>query len=533
MTPTFIVACTLLKSAWQAVSLRSALTVLLLTSLAALRAADAPKPSKPNIVFIFSDDHAVQTIGAYGARLSDFCMQQGVTPNIDKLAAQGGFFVNSFCGNSLCSPSRASVLTGLLSHANGVQGLEKPITPGLWTFPIGLKENGYQTAVFGKWHLASKPDYQDWRVSFGHGSYENPELESATGKEKIPGYTTDVLTDLSLDWLKKRDPSKPFFLAVQHKAPHRNWIPPARYATWLDNVEIPEPANLFDDYANRASPAGNQKMEIDRHMALAGDLKVGGRMAGDPRFADRNADYATRKPEGRDLVRWKYQLYLKDYLRCVKAVDDSVGRITEALAAAGLTDNTVVIYSSDQGFYTGEHGWFDKRWIYEESLHMPFVIRWPGVVKPGTRFTEMIQNIDYAPTFMEMAGGKTPANVHGRSFAPVLKGATPADWRQSVYYHWFSTGGHMVPIHYGVRTLRHTLAYFTATDEWELFDLHKDPQQMRSVYADPAYAATVTELKTELTRLRTHYGDTGDATPAKGKKGKAAKGKSAPKVDAK
>ena len=274
------------------------LAALLLAPLAALQAAEPAKPigkSKPNIVFIFSDDHAVQTIGAYGARLSEFCKQQGVTPNIDKLAAQGGFFVNSFCGNSLCSPSRASVLTGLLSHASGVMHLEKPITPGLWTFPIGLKDLGYQTAVFGKWHLASKPDYTDWRISFGHGSYENPELESAAGKEKITGYTTDVITDLSLDWLQKRDPSKPFFLAVQHKAPHRNWIPAPRYATWLEEVEIPEPANLFDDYANRASPASNQKMEIDRHMAMDTDLKVGGRYAQDPRFAKRNADYAKLK----------------------------------------------------------------------------------------------------------------------------------------------------------------------------------------------------------------------------------------------
>ena len=491
---------------------------LLLSTLVGLNTASAA--AKPNIIFIFSDDHAVQAIGAYGARLSDFCQQQGVTPNIDKLAAQGGYFVNSFCGNSLCSPSRASVLTGLLSHANGVMHLERPLTPGLWTFPLGLHDASYQTALFGKWHLASKPDYQTWRISFGQGAYDNPELESATGKERFPGYTTDVVTDLSLAWLKKRDPAKPFFLAVQHKAPHRNWIPPARYATWLDDVEVPEPTNLFDDYTHRASPARNQKMEIDRHMALDSDLKVGGRMADDPRFAKRNADYTQHQPEGRDLVRWKYQLYLKDYLRCVKAVDDSVGRIIAELAAAGLTENTIVIYSSDQGFYTGEHGWFDKRWIYEESLHMPFVIRWPGVVKPGTRFTEMIQNIDYAPTFMEMTGGKTPAGLHGRSFVPVLKGEAPADWRQSIYYHWFSTGGHMVPIHYGVRTPRHTLAYFTATNEWELFDLETDPLQMRSVYADPAYAPTVTSLKTELTRLRTLYGDTENPTPTKGKKGK-------------
>jgi len=505
------------------------LAALLFPSMAALHAADAPA-SRPNIVFIFSDDHAVQAIGAYGSRLSEFCKHQGVTPNIDKLAEQGGLFVNSFCGNSLCSPSRASVLTGLLSHANGVMHLEKPITPGLWTFPLGLAEAGYQTAVFGKWHLASKPDYQDWCVSFGQGEYENPEYKNAKGKVKIPGYATDAITTMSLDWLKKRDLSRPFFLSVQHKAPHRHWIPAARYATWLDDVDVPEPTNLFDDYADRASPSKNQKMEIDRDMDLASDLKVGARMAGDPRFAKRNADYAKLKPEGRDFVRWKYQLFIKDYLRCVKAVDDSVGQIVEALKSEGLLENTIIIYSSDQGFYLGEHGWFDKRWIYEESLHMPFIIRWPGVVKPGTRFTEMIQNIDYAPTFMEMAGGQAPASVHGRSLVPVLKGETPADWRQSVYYHWFSIGGHMVPIHYGVRTSRYTLAYFPATDEWELFDLEKDPQQMHSVYANPEYAATVTELKTELSRLRTHYGDTADALPVKGK---TSKEKEAPESDTK
>jgi N-acetylglucosamine-6-sulfatase len=493
------------------------LTVLLLAPLAVINAAE---PAKPNIVFIFSDDHAVQAIGAYGERLSDFCKKQGVTPNIDKLAEQGGLFVNSFCGNSLCSPSRASVLTGLLSHANGVMHLHKPITPGLWTFPMGLKEIGYQTAVFGKWHLASKPDYQDWCITWDQGAYDNPEMERSTGKEKFSGYATDIVTDLSLDWLKKRDSSKPFFLAVHHKAPHRNWIPPTRYATWLDDVEIPEPANLFDDYANRASPASNQKMEIDRDMQLAGDLKVGGRLANDPRFVARNADYQKNKPTGKDLVHWKYQIYLKDYLRCVKAVDDSVGQIVSALKSEGILENTIIIYSSDQGFYLGEHGWFDKRWIYEQSLHMPFIIRWPGVVKPGTRFTEFIQNIDYAPTFMAMAGGQAPTSVHGRSIVPVLKAETPADWRQSVYYHWFSIGGHMVPVHYGVRTSRYTLAYYPATDEWELFDLEKDPQQMRSVYADPAYATTVTELKTELTRLRTQYGDTADAIPEKGKTAK-------------
>jgi arylsulfatase A-like enzyme len=492
------------------------LTALLaLCPAALLQAAAAPPPAaRPNIVFIFSDDHSIQTIGAYGSRLSDFCRQHAVTPNIDKLAAAGGLFVNSFCGNSLCSPSRAAILTGLHGHANGVRNLTEGINPGLWTLPVGLREAGYQTAVFGKWHLASKPEYETWRILPGQGAYENPEFITATGKATISGYATDVITDLSLEWLAKRDQTKPFFLAVQHKAPHRNWVPPVRHATWLDGVAIPEPPTLFDNYENRASGAAKQKMEIGRDMTLASDLKVSGKFASDPRYAARNADFAQRKPEGRELVRWKYQEYLKDYLRCVRAVDESVGRIDEALKKAGLADNTIVIYASDQGFFMGEHGWFDKRWIYEESLHMPFIIRWPGTVKPGTRFTEMIQNIDYAPTFTDIAGGTTPANLHGRSFLPVLKGETPADWRKSIYYHYYDSG-HAVPVHYGTRTDRFTLAYYPNTKEWELFDLTKDPQQMRSVYADPAYSATVAELTTELTRLRGQYGDTEEGTPAR------------------
>lgn len=485
-------------------SLRFLIAALAGTAASLVHAAGA----KPNIVFIFSDDHSLQTIGAYGARLSTFCQQQAVTPNIDRLAAAGGLFPNSFCGNSLCSPSRAAILTGLHGHANGVRTLGRPITEGLWTYPRALREAGYQSAVFGKWHLGSTiPEFDEWLILPGQGRYNDPSFQSAGGERKFSGYTTDVITDLALDWLKRRDSSKPFFLAVQHKAPHRNFIPPPRYAKWLDDVSVPEPETLFDDYANRASPARNQKMTIDQHMTMAGDLKVGGQQASDPMYAARNADFARRKPSGRDLVRWKYQQYLKDYLRCVKAVDDSVGRVVEALRAAGLEQNTVVIYSSDQGFYMGEHGWFDKRWIYEESVHMPFIIRWPGVVKPGTRFTPFIQNIDYAATFVELAGGKVPSGLHGRSFVPVLRGQTPADWRRSIYYHYYDPG-HGVARHYGVRTERFTLAHFYATDEWELFDNQKDPDQLRSVYQDTAYAQQLAQVKAELVRLRRLYGDT-------------------------
>lgn len=467
------------------------------------------KSAKPNILFIFSDDHSIQTIGAYGGRLAEFCRKNAVTPNIDRLAEQGALFPNSFCGNSLCSPSRASVLTGLHSHANGVMVLDRPLRDGLWTYPRALREAGYQSAVFGKWHLAStRPETDYWRILPGQGEYLNPKFVGPSGMESHQGYAGDVITDLALGWLKKRDASKPFLLMVQHKAPHRNWIPPERYYRWLDDVEVPEPDTLFDDYADRASPAKKQKMTIGADMLLNTDLKVNPEkeFAPDSPYGPRNLDFRRLKPEGRELTRWKYQQYMKDYLRCVKSVDDSVGRLAEYLKAENLDSNTVVIYASDQGFYNGEHGWFDKRWIYEESIHMPLIVRWPGVVKAGDRPSTMVQNIDYGPTFAEIGGGKAPDGLHGRSIVPVLRGQPPADWRKSVYYHYYDPG-HGVARHYGVRTERYTLAYFYRSAEWELFDREKDPKQMRSVYVDPDYAATVAELKAELARLRALYKD--------------------------
>ena len=475
----------------------------------------SPAADQPNIVFIFSDDHSLQTIGAYPARLSQFCREQNLTPNLDRLAASGGLFVNSFCGNSLCSPSRATVLTGLHSHANGVKRLNQPIQPGLWTYPKSLRAAGYQTAVIGKWHLAKTiPDFDDWWILPEQGEYFDPVFISRNGPQKHPGYVTDLITDLAQDWLKKRDPAKPFFLALYHKAPHREWLVPARYAGLLNAVTVPEPSTLFDDYANRASPAKAQRMSVGKNLSLGIDLKVGPQFATNPMYAARNADFVAKNPTGNDLTRWKYQQFLKDYLRCVKALDDNVGRVLDTLKSAGLETNTIVIYSSDQGYYMGEHGWFDKRWIYEESLHMPFIIRWPGVVKPGTRFEPFIQNIDYAPTFVDLAGGKIPAGLHGQSLVPILRGETPADWRTSVYYHYYDhNGSHKVANHYGVRNGRYTLTYFYEINEWELFDNQKDPNQLRSVYRDPAYAQTLTELQAELARLRQLYGDNDTAKP--------------------
>ncbi len=491
-------------------------------------AACAAAPAKPNILFIFSDDHSLQAIGAYDTWLSPFCREQKVTPNIDRLADEGALFRNSFCGTSICSPSRAAILTGLHGHANGVPNLGMTVWPGTWMFPAAVRAAGYQTAVIGKWHLGNLPEgFDHWRVLPGQGAYWNPDMTGPDGPEKNTGYATDIITDKALAWLKARDPAKPFLLMVHHKAPHRNWTPPPRHYGWLADVKIPEPPTLLDDYATRASPARTQKMEIGRDMTLESDLKVvppdrGARRvpaeaaeAWTAAFGPRNEAFLRNPPTGEALTRWKYQEYMKDYLRCVKAVDESVGRCLDALKAEGLDRNTVVIYSSDQGFFMGEHGWFDKRWIYEESIHMPFIVRWPGVVKPGSRPDAMIQNIDYAATLVEIAGGTVPEGLHGRSFLPILRGETPADWRTSVYYRYFDPG-HGVAAHYGVRTARHTLAYYPNTDEWELFDLAKDPTQVRNIVAEPPAAATVADLKAELARLRAHYRDDGSIQPPAG-----------------
>jgi arylsulfatase A-like enzyme len=495
-----------------------------------LSAVASEAPSRPNILFIFSDDHSLQTIGAYNHRLSSFCKEQNVTPNIDRLARQGALFVNSFCGNSICSPSRAAVLSGLHAHMNGVTHLNGGIREGVWTFPQALQTNGYHTALVGKWHLANKPQGFDfYRILPGQGHYWQPVFVGPEGiKEELTGYTTDIITEKSIEFLKARDKTKPFLLMTQHKAPHRAWEPPARYYRMLEGVHVPEPDTLFDDYKGRSSAPGRQKLEIGRDMSLEQDLKV--LPSGEtPRrltpeqaeawktvFVPRNEAFLKANLQGRELTRWKYQEYLKDYLRCVKAVDDSVGRLLEYLRSEGLDKSTVVIYSSDQGFFNGEHGWFDKRWIYEESLRMPLIIRWPGVIKPSLKITQLVQNIDYAPTFAGMAGVETPGNLQGVSLLPLLRGESPKDWRASIYYRLFDPGWGVTP-HYGLRTDRFTLAFFPPLDEWEMFDLEKDPQQLRSVYHDPAYMKTRTGLVAELNRLQAFYRDTParpDATDA-------------------
>ena len=482
-----------------------------------------PSSQKPNIVFIFTDDHAVQSISAYGSKIND-------TPNIDRIAQQGVTFERCFCGNSICAPSRAAVLTGKHSHINGVMTNGTIFDGNQPTLPKYLKQAGYQTALIGKWHLRSDPTgFDHWQILPGQGSYYNPDFITSKGKVRYMGYVTDITTDMAIDWLDtKRDNSKPFLLMCQHKAPHRVWAPGPDHLTMYDDVEIPEPDTLFDDYSNRSEVLKDNEMMIAKHMMYDYDLKVTGsketdalgrsfenyerqrmtpeqRRKWDAAYDPKNEKFKAANLTGKDLVRWKYQRYIKDYLRCIASVDDNVGRLLDYLDANGLADNTIVVYSSDQGFYLGEHGWYDKRWMYEESFRMPFLIKWPGVTKAGERTRGLAQNIDFAPTFLDAAGVSVPADMQGTSLKPLLNGKTPSAWRKSIYYHYYERGEHHVPAHEGIRTDRYKLIHFYDTDEWELFDLEKDPQEMVSVYSDVGYAPIVRTMKAELARLKAEY----------------------------
>ncbi|MCH8216954.1 MAG: sulfatase [Planctomycetes bacterium] len=480
---------------------------------------------RPNIVFIFSDDHACQAIGAYGSKINQ-------TPNIDRIAREGALFVNSFCANSICGPSRACILTGKHSHKNGFysNGLG-PFDGSQFTFPQELQKAGYQTALIGKWHLISEPTgFTHWDILPGQGSYYNPDFINKQGKRRIEGYCTTITTDLALDWLKRRDADQPFLLMCQYKAPHRTWAPDLKHVNRYADRDIPEPETLFDDWQNRSATLAGNAMSIDRHFYYAYDLKVhqpvpfasdrekelkdneyrrmtpAQQKAWDAAFKPRNDAFLANPPTGKDLVRWKYQRYIKNYLRCIDSVDENVGRLLDHLAENGLTENTIVIYSSDQGFYLGEHGWYDKRWMFEESLKMPFIIRWPGRIQPGTRCEKLIQNIDYVPTFLEVAGVDVPSDVQGRSLTPLFAEPDSDAWRKSIYYHYYEHGGeHQVPRHEGVRTERYKLINFYSNDGFDLYDLKKDPQEMRDVADDEEYATALTSLKGELQRLREQY----------------------------
>jgi N-acetylglucosamine-6-sulfatase len=496
---------------------------------------------RPNIVFIFTDDHAVQAIGAYGSRINQ-------TPNIDRIAREGAVFLNSFCANSICGPSRACIQTGRHSHLNGFLRNGDRFDSSQTTFPKLLQRHGYQTAVIGKWHLETDPvGYDYWEVLPGQGSYYNPDLIQMDGTTKrYEGYCTDIVTDLALNCLQqRRDSGKPFLLMCQHKAPHRNWAPAARHLPLYHDENVPEPETLFDDYASRSRLLQENEMSIAHDFHWGHDMKFHGENLFSNYFAGeiRNGEYnrmtsrqkqewdAHYEPENRDfiqrmragqlsgddIVRWKYQRYIKDYLRCIAGVDESVGRILEYLDQSGLADNTIVIYSSDQGFYLGEHGWYDKRWMYEESLKMPFIIRWPGVVPAGVRSEAMIQNIDYGPTFLDVAGVPVPSEMQGRSLLPVLKNECQptADWRDAIYYAYYENAAvHNVPLHDGVRTQRHKLMFFPRTREWQLIDLQQDPHELRSMHEDPAYAEVFAGLQKRYRDLRQFYDVNSAVIPA-------------------
>ena len=503
--------------------------------LAAPRAAvpaarpDARSPAapqaRPNIVFIYADDHAQHAISAYSSRIN-------TTPNIDRLAEQGMRFANSFVANSICGPARATILTGLHSHLNGKMTNRAGFRDNLPTYAKLMRKAGYQTVMVGKWHIATKPNGFDyWAVA--KGGYYNPSLATASGRVRHTGYTTDIITDDTLRWIReKRDPEKPFMVWISHTATHRTWQPGPGHLSSYDDKTVPEPTTLFDDYKGRCKAAADAQTRVARDLFPAYDLKlpVTGkgfldsgatrmlkamtpeqRKAWNEAYGPKNDAFAKADLKGRDLVKWKYQRYIKDYLRCVDALDESVGKVMGFLDETGLAKNTVVIYSSDQGFFLGDHGWYDKRWMYEPSMRTPLIVRWPGVTRPGSVCDLMVQNIDMAPTFLDLAGIKDSARMQGRSLVPLLTGEKPADWRDAVYYHYYEKGSgraaHKVARHYGIRTRRYKLMYIYDYDAWELYDLKQDPEEMRNVYSDPAHATVVKSLKQRLAQLRRRYGD--------------------------
>ena len=467
--------------------------------------------SRPNILFIMSDDHASHAMSCYGSKINK-------TPNLDRIANEGMRFTNSFCTNSICAPCRAVILTGKHSHLNGITDNRLKFDGSQQTFPKLLQQAGYQTAMLGKWHLKTDPTGFDyWNVLPGQGAYYNPVMIENGERKKYTGYVTDIITDHALNWLKGRAKDKPFCLMYHHKAPHRNWQPGPKHLDLYEGVHMPEPDTLFDDYTGRGRAAKEQDMSIEKTMNKS-DLKLTTprgltpeqKAKWDAAYGPRNKAFEEAGLEGEDLVRWKYQRYIKDYLRCIASVDENVGRVLDYLDEAGLTENTVVIYTSDQGFYLGDHGWFDKRFMYEESLRMPLVVRYPKEIRAGSLNHDLVQNLDFAQTFLDYAGAAIPADMQGRSLRPVLRGRTPRDWRKSIYYHYYEyPGAHSVKRHYGVRTDRYKLIHFYHDiDEWELYDMKNDPDELRNVFGDPKYADVVKDLTTELKRLRAMYKDT-------------------------
>ncbi len=488
------------------------------------------KAKRPNIVFIMSDDHAYQAISAYDTTLIR-------TPNIDRLAKEGMLFTNASVTNSICAPSRAVILTGKHSHINGkIDNLTEFDTTNI-TFPRILQKAGYQTAMFGKLHFGNNPKgFDEFMILPGQGDYYNPKFITASGDTTITGYVTDITTDLTLDWLeKRRDTTKPFLLMYLHKAPHRSWLPAARHYPEFTRKNYPLPATLFDDYDTRGDAAKSAEMGILKDMLLEYDLKIpktvldameiserlgsGGvdrmnpvqRAAWDAVYDPIAKDFMERYPEMNDstLTVWKFQRYMQDYLGTIASVDENVGRLLDYLDAQNLTENTLIVYTSDQGFYLGEHGWFDKRFMYKESFKTPLMIRWPNVIRPNTTEDELVQNLDFAQTFLEAAGIEAPNDMQGESLLPLLKGQKEKWNRNAVYYHYYEfPAEHAVKRHYGIATKKYKLMHFYYDiNQWELYDIDNDPNEVNNVYADPEYTNVVEELKRKLKEMRVKYKD--------------------------
>ena len=464
--------------------------------------ATAFAAERPNILFIFSDDHAQHAISAYGSKVN-------TTPHIDRLAKDGARFTNSFVSNSICTPSRATLLTGQYSHLNGVPAFNR-FDGARDHVAKRLQAGGYHTGIIGKWHLGSDPTgFDRWIVLPGQGAYWNPVFLVAGSKLTIQGHCTDITTDLGLEWLKTRPQDQPFFLMLHHKAPHREWEPAERHIAMFKDKAIPEPATLWDDYATRPAALPMNQQTIMRDLTPR-DLKVA----------------PPAGLAGPELVKWKYQRYMQDYLACVQGVDDGVGKVLDYLDQTGLAKNTIVLYSADNGWFLGDLGLYDKRFMYEPGLKVPLLARGPGI-KAGHVPAQFAGNIDLAPTFLDLAGLPVPASMQGRSLVPLLRGESPADWRTSFYYRYYDDpGNHRTAAHYGVRTATHKLIHYWKKAAYEMFDLTKDPTEQRNLlHSDeeskqPAIAAKFAELKAEITRLQKEYQDDGQyADPATWPKG--------------
>ncbi|GAB1415725.1 sulfatase [Paludibacter sp.] len=486
---------------------------------------------RPNIIFMMTDDHTTQAMTCYGGTLIQ-------TPNLDRIANEGVRFDNCYVTNALSGPSRACILTGKFSHVNGFKdNISDSFDGNQQTFPKLLQKAGYQTAMIGKWHLISEPQGFDfWSVLSGdheQGTYYQPEFVE-NGKAIVePGYVTDVITDKTIKFLENRDKTKPFMVMYHQKAPHRNWMPAQRHLGKFNDVVFKEPANLFDDYETRSRAAYEQDMSIEKTFKDRWDMKIATREElndttnkdkfyyayhrmtdaekdnWDKAYAPRIKEFREKKLKGKELVKWKYQQYMRDYLATTLAVDENVGRLLKYLEDIGELDNTIIVYTSDQGFFLGEHGWFDKRFMYEECMRMPFIVRYPKMIKAGSVSNVFAMNVDFAPTFLDVAGVDIPSDIQGKSLLPILKneGKTPEKWRKAVYYQYYEyPGEHSVKRHYGIRTADYKLIHFyNDIDAWELYDERKDPFEMNNVYDDPTYKSVRDELVKTLRELQTEY----------------------------